>query len=687
MIEKGSVINDTYRIEEKIGAGGGGTVFKAYHLRLEKYVVVKRINDAWVDIMDSRKEADLIKLLKHQYLPQAYDFLHLPDGIYTVMDFVPGDSLDKYIKNGCQFTQQQVLYWAKQITEALVYLHGLQPPIIHSDIKPANIMVTPEGNICLIDFNVSMTGTPNSSISATSRGYAAPEQYLNLEPLNHPENGKPFVPQYQFGMTSPLDQRSDIYSLGATLFHLMTGQRPPKLPEHQLPEIPADLPGFDETLIRIVNRMTCYDPRERYQSAGELLYDLQHIKELDKRLIRQRRSRRILNVVFAALLTGAALLSLFGYLTMQREASDAYGQQISTAESMVKSQEYEAAAAAYQEAMTLNDKRIDAYLGMLSLYDAQGEYAQLVEYGERQSGNDFTQYGANDQQMGDYFYLMANACFELEDYQQAAQYYDIAIKWYQDNADYYRDRAIALARSGYVDKAAETLQQAQAVGLSGGGLDFVRAELALAQSDYTTAAEGFQKASQGSSDTVMKQRALLSLGRVYREQGNYEQSIRTLKEALPQLDEVRTRSAHLLCAEAYLKLADTTTDKTFQQNYAQQAVNEYTAATMNGVATKKTQFNLATAYQYLDDIEHAQQILNRMRTDYPADAEVYARLAILEVYKEAKHSVDKQDYSQFKAYYDRAKRLSQSAKTDGTASPYLTLMETYYQELKDKNRL
>ena len=80
MIEKGNIINGTYRIEDKIGAGGGGTVFKAYHLRLEKYVVVKRINDAWVGLMDSRKEADIIKNLKHQYLPQAYDFLQLDDG-------------------------------------------------------------------------------------------------------------------------------------------------------------------------------------------------------------------------------------------------------------------------------------------------------------------------------------------------------------------------------------------------------------------------------------------------------------------------------------------------------------------------------------------------------------------------------------------------------------------------------
>lgn len=687
MIDKGSVINDTYRIEEKIGAGGGGTVYKAYHLRLEKYVVVKRINDAWIDIMDSRKEADIIKNLKHQYLPQAYDFLHLPDGIYTVMDFVPGQSLDKYIKGGYHFTQQQVLYWAKQLTEALVYLHSLQPPIIHSDIKPANIMITPEGNVCLIDFNVSMTGTPNSNISATSRGYAAPEQYLNVEPLNRPEEGKTFVPQYQFDMTSPLDQRSDIYSLGATLFHLMTGQRPPQLPENKLPSLPDDLPGFDETLVHIINRMTCYDPRERYQSAEELLYDLRHIRELDKRFIRQRRTRWVVNVIFVLLLTGAVLTSVFGYLTMRREADDAYLQQVSVGDQLLQAQDYSAAQTAYEVAVTQNENRIEAYLGLLRLYTAQGAYEQVIDCVKREQRRNFTQHGAASQQSAEYYYLMANACFEQEDYAQATTYYDMAVSEGQGTADYYRDNAIALARSGAVDRATEMLQQAQARGLTDAGLDFVQGEIASSQGNYASAADSFQKVVQNTADSTMKQRAWLCLVRAERDQGHDEEALALLSEAIPQLDAIHTRSAYLLCGELYLKLADTTDDPAQQKHYAQLAVEAYMTASKGTVPTKKTKFNLVTAYQYLEDIEHAQQLLNEMQADYPQDAEVYARLAILEIYKEARHTAAKQDYSRFQAYYDRAERLSQVDRTNGTVSPYLSLMETYYQELKDKNRL
>lgn len=678
MIQQGSVINDTYRIDEKIGAGGGGTVYKAYHLRLQKYVVVKRINDAWVGVMDSRKEADIIKNLKHQYLPQAYDFLHLNDGIYTVMDFVAGESLDKYIKSGCQFRQEQILFWAKQITEALVYLHSLTPPIIHSDIKPANIMITLEGNVCLIDFNVSMTGTPDSSISATSRGYAAPEQYLNIRPLNQPQQGVPFVPVYHFDMRSPLDPRSDIYSLGATLYHLMTSQRPPKLPEERLPEIPLDLQGYDEALIGIVNKMTRYDPRERYQSAQELLYDLQNIEKLDKRYIRKKRRRIVFAVVLAALIAAAALTGLFFFLNGQKQSEQAYADKIRAADHLAQQSDLENAEKTYREAMEMNHDDILSYYGILKLYSAQEDHDKVIQYGtdilaEHRFEN------AEPKTLSEFYYMIGNAYFEQENYPKAIEYDQKALQLNEDHAELYRDLAISLARSGNVAKAQELLQKAEGRSLSADTLTIAQAEISLAQQHYTEAAAAFEKAVQISSDSRIRQRALLSLARAYRESGSYEKALATLSDHMAQFDTAYSRSARLLTAEIYLKMADETSDTQKQHLYAQQAVDAYTAA--GGVQSKTTLFNLATAYQYLDDTENAQNILNRMLTDYPEDPDVFARLAILEIYKQQKLSKTARDYSKFKDYYDRAERLDQKNKINGTSSSYIHLMETYMQEL------
>ena len=174
-------LNDTYTIVDRIGSGGGGVVYKAYHERLQTYVVVKQIKEKVKGVLDGRAEADILKRIKHTYLPRVYDFLEIDGEIYTVMDYVPGKSLDKVLKEEGYFPPKQVLKWAFQLAEALDYLHRQEPPVIHSDIKPSNIMLTPQGDICLIDFNISLAfDSSRRTSTGTSGGYSPPEQYRSL---------------------------------------------------------------------------------------------------------------------------------------------------------------------------------------------------------------------------------------------------------------------------------------------------------------------------------------------------------------------------------------------------------------------------------------------------------------------------------------------------------------------------
>ena len=174
------IIAGIYEIEKKIGAGGGGIVYMGRHLRLKKPVVLKadkRTLNAENEAL--RREVDMLKELNHTYIPQVYDFVQEDGVVYTVMDFIEGESLDKLLGRNQIPAQPQVIQWACQLLKALNYLHS-RPPygILHGDIKPANIMLKPDGDICLIDFNIALALGEDGAVKVGfSRGYASPEHY------------------------------------------------------------------------------------------------------------------------------------------------------------------------------------------------------------------------------------------------------------------------------------------------------------------------------------------------------------------------------------------------------------------------------------------------------------------------------------------------------------------------------
>ena len=174
------VIASAYEIIKEIGAGGGGIVYLGRHIRLNKDIVLKADKRSLTKNPDDlRREVDALKNLSHTYIPQVYDFVREDGIVYTVMDYIRGESLDKYLKSGERFPQKQMVKWSCQLLEALAYLHNYPPyGILHSDIKPANIMVTPQGDIRLIDFNIAQVLEGEGAVRVgRSRGYASPEHY------------------------------------------------------------------------------------------------------------------------------------------------------------------------------------------------------------------------------------------------------------------------------------------------------------------------------------------------------------------------------------------------------------------------------------------------------------------------------------------------------------------------------
>ncbi|MBQ7681543.1 MAG: protein kinase [Oscillibacter sp.] len=326
-----TILKDTYELREKLGAGGGGEAYMGYHLRLQKDVVIKRDKNPSADEKKLRQEVDTLKSLSHTYIPQVYDFIRDGDDAYTVMDFIDGESLDKPLERGEPLAQRDIIEWAFQLLDALGYLHAHK--ILHSDIKPANIMLTPEGDIRLIDFNVSLALGEDGTVKVYgTRGYASPEYFTpgaldatGLTQRNTAQTGTTRRNTAQTGVTRRgttqtgfsvftadgriLDARADIYALGATLYHLLTGRRPA---QHATDVLPVDSypdRAVSPALAAVIKKAMAPDPDDRYQSADDMRRALLRLHRDDPRA---RRHRRAMAAAFAAI---AALLLLGGALT------------------------------------------------------------------------------------------------------------------------------------------------------------------------------------------------------------------------------------------------------------------------------------------------------------------------------------------------------------------------------------
>ena len=172
-------LNENYDNIVQINSGGGGIIYSGIHKRLGQKVVLKKIRTDRVNLISKDLEIKVLLNLKHTYLPRILDFWSYNDEVYTVMEYIEGKSLKECIDEGRRFSEKEVIRLTRQLAEVLKYLHESSLHIIHGDIKPANIMLTPEDNICLIDFNVSVLQSEGiDSTIGYSDCYAPVEQLI-----------------------------------------------------------------------------------------------------------------------------------------------------------------------------------------------------------------------------------------------------------------------------------------------------------------------------------------------------------------------------------------------------------------------------------------------------------------------------------------------------------------------------
>lgn len=294
MTEIGAVIDGKYEILKEIGRGGMSIVYLAMDKRLNKQWAVKEIrkkgsgkNDEVV-VNSLLAEANLMKRLDHPSLPRIVDIIDNGVTIYVVMDYIEGESLDKILNEYGAQPEEMVIAWAKQLCDALSYLHSQKPPIIYRDMKPANVMLKPEGNIKIIDFGIAREYKEQNLADTTvlgTKGYAPPEQYS--------------------GQTDP---RSDIFALGMTMHHLLTGVDP-RTGEAYAP-VRQWNPELSEGIEVIIDKCVQPAAENRYQSCADLLYDLEH-PELITQGFKKKQKRKLGAFIAAAAMCVLMLISSF----------------------------------------------------------------------------------------------------------------------------------------------------------------------------------------------------------------------------------------------------------------------------------------------------------------------------------------------------------------------------------------
>ena len=411
MAEIGSVIDGKYEILRKIGQGGMSVVYLAMDTHLNKQWAVKEIRkkgngkDDVVIVNSLLAEVNMMKKLDHPSLPRIVDIIDNGETIFVVMDYIEGESLDKILLEYGPQPEELVIAWAKQLCDVLSYLHSQKPPIIYRDMKPANIMLKPEGNIKIIDFGIAREYKEQSLADTTvlgTKGYAPPEQYS--------------------GQT---DARSDIFALGMTMHHLLTGIDPRGGEKY----VPVRMwnPELSEGIEIIIDKCVQPAAENRYQNCSDLLYDLEHpdlITEDYKRI--QKRKLRAF-VISGTLAVALAAAGITCRVTAKTINNNDYENLVSVSESTSVDEKIDS----YMKAIDIYPEKLDAYEKMLTAYEDDGIF------GKKQ----------NDQFLG--IYNRNKSKFDTSSKEYAELNYQIGMMYF----NYYTDEDGSYSFSNRVQKA------------------------------------------------------------------------------------------------------------------------------------------------------------------------------------------------------------------------------------------
>lgn len=684
-------------------SGGMGQLFRAHKRGLDIEVVIKKVKRESKGRIDEYQEANILKGLRHQYLPSIYDVISAADGyVYTVMDYIPGVDLQKYVDEHGAVDQKTAYRWACQLCEVINYLHTHgEKEIIHCDIKPGNIMITPSGDICVIDFNTSLFNEENIRAVGATPGYAAPEQYtVRAVPSEPPAKsrfgGETFGDVTEFlneqGATpmrsaakavdyGDIGRWTDVYGIGATIYFMLTGYRPGKSIEEVIP-ITRYAIDATEAFKGIIMKAMEFKTGDRFSDAGSMLAALKNIVKIDKRYKTFLRVRRVTFALLAAVFLAGAGCLTYGIRLMGTENTSHYIDLLNQGITYVQEGNYDQGYETFHEAIAMYPDYAEGYNFLGSLMFSTGKYeecAALVE--EMASDKRLKSVDGNaDGVQSDICSIGGSCYFQLGDYDKAVQYYRTAAELTPEDPDCQRDLAVALAAAGQLE---ESRQIAAAMeNLSGETADvcMVKAEIEHAAGNEEEALALYDRVFALSTDSAVLSRASLLAAQICETLGEdyLEREIAILENA----NEALGSQGNLLHMDALASTYSRFGTAKGDSSYFTKALVLYEKLYDRGQTNFTTLLNIGTLQMKLKDYKVAETTLLALCKGYPNDYRgyMYLTLCYLEYEEKLEGAARSYDFA-VTAYLAAEERYSVSAAS-GQGDMEMLSLRNYMKDVE-----
>ena len=578
-------------------------------------------------------------------LPKVLSIEATAKSLTVVEEYIPGRTLQQVIDQRQGAEEEAVFAMGRDICAALQVIHSMTPPVIHRDIKPSNIILSDSGRYVLIDFDASRRFAEEAAedtVLLDTFGYAAPEQYTS----------------------APTDARTDIYSLGITLYHMITGKSPYE-PPYELRPIREWNRSYSEGMEYIIQKCTQADPKRRYQSIDELQRDLDNIDDFgNMRERRKRRERLKLAGCFMIFAFGVFLIS-YGSEITKGERQAAYMEQYDKGIALLSEGELDAAVKTLYSA--------DEYAGR-----GDGHKAVAAAYMDNGNGSgclsviqDTAAKYPKMREDPEFNYYWGLALDSLGNTEEAAKKFEAAEEKAPDNVLYMYYLARSYTKSGQDGKAEKMLEKVKAKA-NDGISSFVYAGILAAQNRVDQAAEQYTLCINTAKENDIRIAAYKELVSLYGKNGS---DIGMLDKEIAVLQDMRRtypndEQAFVLeqLGEAYYTKSGIVSEESGDETdnkadlLRKESISCFNELISLGYGRASTYLNIAIVSQRRADYEGAEKALLQMIDRYPNNSDAYVQMAFLTIEREGAKPQSRRNYSTIKDYYKKAVELGASGE-------------------------